>query len=109
MGGLFINYSNRFGRQWQVYIEAEGDYRTRAENVGQFFVRNNKNQMVPLSALTRFEPPVDNSYFRLARQSEGVGNDSQFLDRDDISQKPTTHLPTLRHSQTSLPSFPDKP
>jgi hydrophobic/amphiphilic exporter-1 (mainly G- bacteria), HAE1 family len=56
MGGLFINYFNRFGRQWQVYIEAEGDYRTRAENVGQFFVRNNKNQMVPLSTLTRFEP-----------------------------------------------------
>src|SRR5229473_3062749 len=56
MGGLFINYFNRFGRQWQVYIEAEGDYRTRAENVGQFFVRNNKSQMVPLSSLTRFEP-----------------------------------------------------
>src|SRR3989440_672156 len=32
MGGLFINYFNRFGRQWQVYIEAEGDYRTKAEN-----------------------------------------------------------------------------
>jgi HAE1 family hydrophobic/amphiphilic exporter-1 len=56
MGGLFINYFNRFGRQWQVYIEAEGDYRTRAENVGQFFVRNNKAGMVPLAALTRFEP-----------------------------------------------------
>jgi len=56
MGGLFINYFNRFGRQWQVYIEAEGDYRTKAENVGQFFVRNNKGGMVPLSALTRFEP-----------------------------------------------------
>src|SRR5262249_39368249 len=55
MGGLFINYFNRFGRQWQVYIEAEGDYRTRAENVGQFFVRNNKGDMVPLAAVTRFE------------------------------------------------------
>ena len=40
MGGLFVNYFNRFGRQWQVYIEAEGDYRTKAENVGQFYVRN---------------------------------------------------------------------
>jgi HAE1 family hydrophobic/amphiphilic exporter-1 len=56
MGGLFINYFNRFGRQWQVYIEAEGEYRTRAENVGQFHVRNNKSEMVPLAALTRFEP-----------------------------------------------------
>jgi len=55
MGGLFINYFNRFGRQWQVYIEAEGDYRTKAENVGQFYVRNNSGDMVPLSALTRFE------------------------------------------------------
>jgi len=55
MGGLFVNYFNRFGRQWQVYIEAEGDYRTRPENVGLFYVRNNAGQMVPLSALTRFE------------------------------------------------------
>ncbi|SPE42084.1 Acriflavin resistance plasma membrane protein (fragment) [Candidatus Sulfopaludibacter sp. SbA3] len=55
MGGLFINYFNRFGRQWQVYVEAEGEYRTRPENVGQFYVRNGEGQMVPLSALTRFE------------------------------------------------------
>jgi HAE1 family hydrophobic/amphiphilic exporter-1 len=55
MGGLFINYFNRFGRQWQVYIEAEGDYRTKAENVGQFYVRNSRGEMSPLSALTKFE------------------------------------------------------
>ena len=42
MGGLFINYFNRFGRQWQVYIEAEGEYRTKPENVGQFYVRNSQ-------------------------------------------------------------------
>src|SRR5436190_5300453 len=56
MGGYFINYFNRFGRQWQVYIEAEGDYRTKAENVGQFYVRNNKGEMVPLSTLTSVKP-----------------------------------------------------
>jgi hydrophobic/amphiphilic exporter-1 (mainly G- bacteria), HAE1 family len=55
MGGLFINYFNRFGRQWQVYIEAEGDYRTNVENVGQFYVKNGSGEMVPLSALIRFE------------------------------------------------------
>ena len=55
MGGLFINYFNRFGRQWQVYVEAEGDYRTNAENVGQFYVKNKNGASVPLSALTRFE------------------------------------------------------
>jgi HAE1 family hydrophobic/amphiphilic exporter-1 len=55
MGGLFINYFNRFGRQWQVYIEAEGDYRTNEENVGQFYVKNKNGGSVPLSALTKFE------------------------------------------------------
>jgi hydrophobe/amphiphile efflux-1 (HAE1) family protein len=58
MGGFFINYFNRFGRQWQVYIEAEGEYRARAENVGQFYVRNNRGDNVPLAALTKFEPRI---------------------------------------------------
>jgi HAE1 family hydrophobic/amphiphilic exporter-1 len=56
MGGYFINYFNQFGRQWQVYIEAEGSYRTKAENVGQFYVRNSNGNNVPLSSLIRIEP-----------------------------------------------------
>jgi hydrophobic/amphiphilic exporter-1 (mainly G- bacteria), HAE1 family len=56
MGGLFINYFNDFGRQWQVYVEAEADYRSNADNLGQFFVRNNQGDMVPLSALATFTP-----------------------------------------------------
>jgi HAE1 family hydrophobic/amphiphilic exporter-1 len=52
MGGYFIDYFNRFGRQWQVYVQAEGDYRTRAENLGLFYVRNHGGESVPLGALT---------------------------------------------------------
>src|SRR5437016_9936981 len=52
MGGYFIDYFNRFGRQWQVYIQAEGEYRTRAENLGLFYVRNHGGEAVPLAALT---------------------------------------------------------
>ncbi|MGB8147941.1 MAG: multidrug efflux RND transporter permease subunit [Azonexus sp.] len=52
LGSGFINYFNRFGRQWQVYVQAEGDYRTNIDNVGQFYVRNSKGEAVPLSALT---------------------------------------------------------
>jgi HAE1 family hydrophobic/amphiphilic exporter-1 len=55
MGGVFINYFNRFGRQWQVYVQAEGDFRDRAENVGQFYVKNRDAKMVPLDAVTRIE------------------------------------------------------
>jgi hydrophobic/amphiphilic exporter-1 (mainly G- bacteria), HAE1 family len=56
MGGYFINYFNRFGRQWQVYIEAEGEDRANAENVGQFYVLNNRGENVPLSTLTSIRP-----------------------------------------------------
>jgi HAE1 family hydrophobic/amphiphilic exporter-1 len=55
MGGQFVNYFNEFGRTWQVYVEAEAPYRANLDNVGQFYVRNKGGQMVPLSALTRFE------------------------------------------------------
>jgi hydrophobic/amphiphilic exporter-1 (mainly G- bacteria), HAE1 family len=55
MGGFFVNYFNRFGRTWQVYIEAEGDYRTDAKNVGQFFVRNSHGDPVPLDAISTIQ------------------------------------------------------
>ncbi len=55
MGGYFVNYFNRFGRVWQVYVEAEGSYRTHAENLLNFYVRNNRGQAVPLSAFTEIQ------------------------------------------------------
>jgi HAE1 family hydrophobic/amphiphilic exporter-1 len=58
MGGYLVNYFNRFGRQWQVYVEAEGEYRTHASNVGQFYVANNRGQMVPLSSVTSVKPLI---------------------------------------------------
>ena len=51
MGGLFVNYFNRFGRVWQVYVQAEGEFRTEADNVGLFRVRNNDGDPVPLSTV----------------------------------------------------------
>src|SRR5262245_2423535 len=56
MGGSFVNYFNRFGRVWQVYVEAEGDYRARAESVGEFHVRNQLGAPVPLSSLVTMRP-----------------------------------------------------
>jgi HAE1 family hydrophobic/amphiphilic exporter-1 len=77
MGGTFVNYFNRFGRQWQVYVEAEGDYRSRMENVGQFYVRNREGDMVPLSALTRFESrsgPEFTMRYNLYRCAQIIGS-----------------------------------
>jgi HAE1 family hydrophobic/amphiphilic exporter-1 len=56
MGGSLINFFNRFGLQWQVYVQADGDFRTQAENLGKFYVRNASGDMVPLSTLTTTYP-----------------------------------------------------
>ena len=52
MGGFFVNYFNRFGRQWQVYVEAEGDYRTDAKNVGKFMACGNEMVRRPVTTLS---------------------------------------------------------
>ena len=44
MGGTFVNYFNRFGRIWQVYVQADSKYRTNAEQVGQFLSETMKGK-----------------------------------------------------------------
>jgi len=56
MGGSLVNYFNLFGRQWPVYVQADRDYRTSADNLGKFNVLNSDQEMVPLSTLTGNEP-----------------------------------------------------
>ncbi len=51
LGGLYVNQFNRFGRQWRVFMQAEGEERAAPENIGQFYVRNNDGNMVPMSSL----------------------------------------------------------
>jgi hydrophobic/amphiphilic exporter-1 (mainly G- bacteria), HAE1 family len=56
MGGYLVNYFNRFGRQWQVYVEAEGSSRTDPKNIRQFYVTNPNGNMVPLDAVSSTRP-----------------------------------------------------
>jgi hydrophobic/amphiphilic exporter-1 (mainly G- bacteria), HAE1 family len=51
LGGAFVNYFNQYGRVWQVYVQAEGEFRTETDNVGRFYVRNAQGQPLPLSSL----------------------------------------------------------
>jgi HAE1 family hydrophobic/amphiphilic exporter-1 len=56
LGGVFINYFNRFGLQWQVYLAADGEFRTEIQQMSLFFVRNDKGEPVPLSSLVDYSP-----------------------------------------------------
>ena len=51
LGGLFVNQFNRFGRQWRVFLQAEGEERTSPTDIARFYVRNSSGAMVPLSTL----------------------------------------------------------
>jgi hydrophobic/amphiphilic exporter-1 (mainly G- bacteria), HAE1 family len=55
MGGYFVNYFNRFGRQWQVYVQADAEARSRVENIGQLYVHNRQGNRVPLDTLVSVE------------------------------------------------------
>ena len=77
MGSLFVNYFNRFGRAWQVYIAAEDGYRSQAKDVMNFFVRNKQGEMLPLSSVVSLETragPEFTSRFNEYRAVEITGS-----------------------------------
>ncbi len=50
LGSLYVNDFNRFGRTWQVNVQADAEYRERKDELAQYKVRNVAGQMVPLGA-----------------------------------------------------------
>jgi multidrug efflux pump len=54
LGGYYVNDFNRFGRTWQVNIQADAPFRLNARTVTQFKVRNNDGNMVPLGSVVNF-------------------------------------------------------
>jgi multidrug efflux pump len=76
LGGSYLNDFTRFGRQWRVFLQAEPAYRTKAEDVGQFYVRNGNGDMVPLSSFVRVRTTTGPEYtvrFNLYRAVEIQG------------------------------------
>ncbi|HKF55145.1 MAG TPA: multidrug efflux RND transporter permease subunit [Blastocatellia bacterium] len=77
LGGLFLNQFNRFGRQWRVYLQAEGEDRRSEQDVRDYYVRNSEGTMVPLSALLTTHPITGPEYtnrFNLYRAAQVLGS-----------------------------------
>ncbi|HYH05795.1 MAG TPA: multidrug efflux RND transporter permease subunit [Thermoanaerobaculia bacterium] len=76
LGGSFVNQFNRFGRQWRVFLQADAQDRLTPEAIGQFFVRNNDGNMVPLSSLVTIRQTNGAEYtqrFNLYRAAQVTG------------------------------------
>jgi multidrug efflux pump subunit AcrB len=56
VGSLYINDFNRFGRTWQVTIQAADRFRTTVDDLKHLKVRNDRGAMVPLASLATVEP-----------------------------------------------------
>ncbi|MBF0571086.1 MAG: efflux RND transporter permease subunit [Candidatus Omnitrophica bacterium] len=77
LGGLYVNQFNRFGRQWKVLLQAEGEDRMNTESINQFYVRNNNQGMVPLSSLVTIKKIFGTEYtnrFNLYRAAQILGS-----------------------------------
>ncbi|WP_125780044.1 efflux RND transporter permease subunit [Pseudoalteromonas rubra] len=55
LGNYYVNDFNKFGRAWQVLLSAEAEFRMSPEDVGRIYVKNNRGEMVPISAFTDIE------------------------------------------------------
>jgi multidrug efflux pump len=55
LGSLYVNDFNRFGRTWQVIVQADASYRNRMEDIKKLKVRNLEGTMVPVGSLATIE------------------------------------------------------
>ncbi|MFH1240749.1 MAG: multidrug efflux RND transporter permease subunit [Pseudomonadota bacterium] len=55
LGALYVNDFNKFGRIYRVFAQAEIDYRSERFDISRLYVRNNKEELVPLSALVKVQ------------------------------------------------------
>ena len=52
LGSYYVNQFNKFGRTYQVYVQADSRYRLEPDDIRRLHVRNAKGQMVPLGTMT---------------------------------------------------------
>ncbi|HEX5218238.1 MAG TPA: multidrug efflux RND transporter permease subunit [Verrucomicrobiae bacterium] len=76
LSGLYVNDFVRFGRVYKVFLQAESQFTSRPEDIGQFYVRNNDGGMVPLSTLvhiSKMSGPNFVTRFNLYNAAEIMG------------------------------------
>jgi multidrug efflux pump len=54
-GSLYVNDFNKFGRTWQVIVQAAPEFRTKPEYISRLKVRNSEGVMTPIGSLATVE------------------------------------------------------
>ncbi len=110
LGGSYVNDFTAFGRQWRVFLQAEPEFRNSADDVGKFYVRNARGDMVPLSSFVRVRQTSGPEYtvrFNLFRsveiqgiQAPGYSSGQAIAALEDVAAK--TLPPEMGYSWNGL-------
>src|SRR5262249_16172406 len=77
LGSAYVNDFTRFGRNWQVNVQADAAFRIRPEDIGALKVRSRDGKMGPLAALLSVRdttgPAIVNHYKRVRWAGGGGG------------------------------------
>ena len=79
LGSRYVNDFNRFGRTWQVVVQADAKYRDEIEDVRKLRVRNATGGMVPLGSVatvTRISGPLVFTRYNMYPAAAIQGNTS---------------------------------
>jgi HAE1 family hydrophobic/amphiphilic exporter-1 len=80
LGSSYVNDFNIYGRNFRVMAQADTSYRRDVSDLGLYYVRNSRGEMIPLTALIRtrvIEAPSLVSHFNLYRNIEILGQAKQ--------------------------------
>jgi multidrug efflux pump len=112
LGPYYINDFNRFGRTWQVNVQALENYRGSIEDFKQLKVRNNQNEMVPLAAFASVRPvsgPVllmrYNMYPAAAIQANAGPDTSSGQAIEELEKVANEELPTTMRTEWTELAF----
>ncbi|WP_448216195.1 efflux RND transporter permease subunit [Endozoicomonas sp. 2B-B] len=86
LGSLYVNDFSKFGRTYQVKLQAESEYRANPSDLSKFFVRNLNNQMVPLTTVASLKPilgPNSIDHYNLYRSASISGKANQGFSSGD--------------------------
>ncbi|WP_392536248.1 efflux RND transporter permease subunit [Nostoc sp. C117] len=73
IGSRYVNDFNAFGRTYRVYVQADQQFRSNPEDIGQLYVRSGRGEMISLSSLVKVTPttgPQTINHYNLYRSIE---------------------------------------
>jgi HAE1 family hydrophobic/amphiphilic exporter-1 len=65
LGSSYVDQFNKFGRVFQIYVQADSQFRLRLEDIRNLTVRNKNGDMIPLGTLVTITPTVGPSMISL--------------------------------------------